>query len=70
MDVADGETINKVKTMKQEKVEVCSLDFLMFAYERRVEEEELIDEGVMEDWERSSYYQMRKSYVEYLRELD
>ena len=55
--------------MKQERVEICSLDFLMFAYEQRVEEEELIDEGYMEDWERSSYYQMRKSYIEFLREL-
>jgi hypothetical protein len=56
--------------MKQEKVEICSLDFLMFAYERRVEEEELVDEGYMEDWERSSYSQMRKSYIEFLREHD
>ena len=55
--------------MKQEKVEICSLDFLMFAYEQRVEEKELIDEGYMVDWERSSYYQMRKSYNEFLREL-
>ena len=55
--------------MKQKKGEICSLDYLMFAYERRVEEEELIDEGYMEDWERSSYYQMRKSYIEFLREL-
>lgn len=53
--------------MKQEKVEVCSLDFLVFAYERRVEEEELVDEGVMENWERSSYYQMKKRYENYLR---
>ena len=56
--------------MKHQKIEFFSLDFLMFAHERRMEEEELMDEGYIEEWERSSYYEMRKSYVEYLRELD
>ena len=56
--------------MKRQKIKICSLDFLMFAYERRLEEEELLDEGYIEECERSSYYEMRRSYVEYLRELD
>ena len=56
--------------MKHQKIEFFSLDFLMFAHERRMEEEELLDEGYIEECERSSYSEMRKSYVEYLRELD
>ena len=56
--------------MKRQKLKICSLDFLMFAYERRLEEEELLDEGYIEECERSSYSEMRRSYVEYLRELD
>lgn len=56
--------------MKRQKIKICSLDFLMFAYERRLEEEELLDEGCIEECERSSYSEMRRSYVEYLRELD
>lgn len=56
--------------MKYQRIKFYSLDFLMFAHERRMEEEELLDEGYIEEWERSSYSEMRRSYVEYLRELD
>ena len=56
--------------MEHQKIEFFSLDFLMFAHERRMEEEELLDEGCIEECERSSYSEMRRSYVEYLRELD
>ena len=56
--------------MKRQKIKICSLDFLIFAHERRLEEEELLDEGYIEECERSSYSEMRRSYVEYLRELD
>ena len=48
--------------MKRERIEVCSLDYLMFAYER-------MDEGYMEACDRLSAAEMRKSYVEYLRDL-
>ena len=41
----------------------------MFAYERRLEEDELLDEGYMEECDRLSVAEMRKSYVEYLRDL-
>ena len=54
---------------KRQKIEFCSLDFLLFAYERRLEEEELLDEGTMEEWECSSIDEMRQSYAEYLRDL-
>ena len=46
--------------MKRKRIEICSLDFLMFAYERRLEEEELMDEGRMEVCERASVYEMKK----------
>ena len=55
--------------MKRERIEVCSLDYLMFAYERRLEEDELLDEGFMEACDRLSVAEMRNSYVEYLRDL-
>ena len=55
--------------MKKERIEVCSLDYLMFAYERRLEEDELLNEGYMEECDRLSVAEMRKSYVEYLRGL-
>ena len=55
--------------MKRERIEVCSLDYLMFAYERRLEEDELLDEGFMEACDRLPVAEMRKSYVEYLRDL-
>ena len=55
--------------MKKEKVVICSLDYLMFAYERRLEEDELMDEGCMEEYERLSTAEMRRSYAKYLRDL-
>ena len=54
---------------RKERIEICSLDFLIYAYERRLEEEEMIEEGCMEVCERSSYYELRKSYNEFLMEL-
>lgn len=49
--------------MKRKRIEICSLDFLMFAYERRLEEEELMDEGGMEVCERASVYEMKKRFL-------
>ena len=46
-----------------------SLDFLMYAHERRLEEDELMDEGYMDAYERLSVAEMRRSYAEYLRNL-
>ena len=37
--------------------------------QQRLEEEELLDEGAMEEWECSSVDEMRKSYAKYLRSL-
>ena len=51
------------KIMKRRRIEICSLDFLMFAYERRLEEEELMDEGRMEWCERASAYEMKKRFL-------
>ena len=31
------------------RIKICSLDFLMYAHERRLEEDEMMDEGYMED---------------------
>ena len=59
---------NKKMSMKR-RIEVCSLDYMMFAYERRLEEDELMDEGFMDECDRLSVAEMRKSYVEYLRDL-
>ena len=55
--------------MKQRKIKMYSLDFLMFAYEKRIEEEEMIDEGYMDEYERLSVVEMRRSYAEYLNDL-
>ena len=51
---------------RRQRIEICSLDFLLYAYERRLEEEEMIEEGRMEVCERSSYYELRESYNNYL----
>ena len=51
------------------RIKICSLDFLMFAQERRLEEDEMLDEGFMEEYERLSIAEMRSSYAEYLRGL-
>lgn len=51
------------KIMKRKGIEICSLDFLMFAYEHRLEEEELMDEGRMEWCERASVYEMKKYFL-------
>ena len=44
-------------------------DFLMFAYERRLEEDEMMDDGRMDEYERLSEAEMRRSYAKYLRDL-
>ena len=54
---------------RRKRIEICSLDFLIYAYERKLEEEEMMDEGRMEVCERSSYYELRESYNEFLMEL-
>ena len=54
---------------RRQRITTCSLDFLIYAYERRLEEEEMIEEGSMEVCERSSYYELRESYNEFLIEL-
>ena len=46
-----------------------SLDFLMYSHEVRLEEDELMDEGYMDEYERMSTAEMRRSYAEYLRDL-
>jgi len=51
------------------RIRICSLDFIMYAQERRLEEDEMMDEGFMEEYERLSLDEMRKSYVKYLRDL-
>ena len=51
------------------RIKICSLDFLMYAQEVRLEEDEMVDEGYMEEYERLSLAEMRKSYAEYLRDL-
>ena len=45
------------------RIKICSLDFLMYAYERRLEEDELMDEGYMDAYERLSEAEMRRSYA-------
>lgn len=49
---------------KRQRIELFSLDFLLYAYERRLEEEELMDEDRMEVCERASYYELRESFLE------
>ena len=51
------------------KIVFYSLDFMMYAHERRLEEDEMMDEGSMDEWERLSLDEMRKSYAKYLRDL-
>lgn len=60
--------INKMM-IKMERIKVCSLDFLMYAQEVRLEEDELMDEGCMEECERLSVADMRRGYAKYLRDL-
>ena len=55
--------------MKKVRIKFYSLDFLMFAYERRLEEDEMMDEGRMDEYERLSEAEMRRSYAKYLRDL-
>ena len=52
-----------------ERIKIFSLDFLMYAQERRWEEDEMMDEGYMEESERLSLTEMRRSYAKYLRDL-
>ena len=51
------------------KIVFYSLDFMMYTHERRMEEDEMMDEGSMDEWERLSLDEMRKSYAKYLRDL-
>ena len=55
--------------MNKKRIVVYSLDFLMYANERRLEENELMEEGCMDEYERLSVAEMRRSYAEYLRDL-
>lgn len=52
------------------RIKIYSLDFMMYAHERRMEEDEMMDEGFMEESERLSVSEMRESYAEYLRDLE
>ena len=56
--------------MKRNRVEIYSLDFMLFAYERRLEEDEMVDEGYLEEYERLSVSEMRRSYAESLKNLE
>ena len=60
---------NKKKSKNMRRIKICSLDFLMYAQEVRLEEDEMVDEGYMEDHERLTVAEMRRSYAEYLRDL-
>ena len=51
------------------RITMYSLDFLMYAHERRLEEDEMVDEGYLEDHERLTIAEMRRNYAEYLRDL-
>lgn len=51
------------------RIKMYSLDFLMYAQEVRWEEDELMDEGYMDDFERLSVAEIRRKYDEYLRDL-
>ena len=51
------------------RVKMYSLDFLMYAHEVRLKEDELMDEGYMDDYERLSEAELRKRYNKYLRDL-
>ena len=51
------------------RIKIYSLDFLMYAQEVRLEEDELKDKGYMDDYERLSVAEMKKGYAEYLRDL-
>ena len=51
------------------RIKMYSLDFLMYAHEVRLEEDVLMDEGYMEDYERLSVAEMKRSYAEYLSDL-
>jgi hypothetical protein len=64
------ELLIQQENMKRRRIEICSLDFLMFAYERRLEEEELMEEGRMEVCERASYHELRESFNDYLFEIE
>ena len=63
-----GATLNNRKN-DMRRIKMYSLDFLMYAQEVRLEEDELMDEGYMESYERLSVADMRRSYAEYLRDL-
>ena len=51
------------------RIKICSLDFLMYAQERRLEEDEMMDEGYMDESDRLSAADMRRSYAKYLKDL-
>ena len=51
------------------RIKIYSLDFLMYAQEVRLEEDEMMDDGYMDEYERLSVSEMRRSYAEYLRDL-
>ena len=51
------------------RIKIYSLDFLIYANERRIEEEELMEAGYMDEYERMSPAEMRRSYAKYLRDL-
>ena len=51
------------------RVRVYSLDFMMYAHEVRLEEDELMDEGRMDEANRLSPAELRRSYKRYLKEL-
>ena len=63
-----GATLNNKKN-DMRRIKMYSLDFLMYAHEVRLEEDELMDEGYMDEYERLSVADMRRSYAEYLRDL-
>ena len=51
------------------RIKMYSLDFLMYAQEIRLEEDEMMEEGYIDDYERLSVAEMKRGYAEYLRDL-
>ena len=51
------------------RIKMYSLDFLMYAQEIRLEEDEMMEEGYIDDYERMSVAEIKRRYEEYLRDM-
>ena len=59
----------KTKNHDMRRIKMYSLDFLMYAQEIRLEEDELMEEGYIDDYERLSVAEIKRRYEEYLRDM-